>query len=469
MVRSPHRTAALLGLAFATACSSATVPDAGFAPDATVRPDAVVVTDTGVTPPDSGVIVDADTPVDSGAADASEVDSGPADTGVADAGPVDPCAPVDRAAAPQRVADAVAAWALRCNPELTAREAQVAAAYALELSLPALTDANLTYDAASAGACGCAVEQGSCDSLSWFRAVPACDAMLVSTSTTFDFCANEFQCPTRHACVEARGPEVAFGGRPPMCFEGVCVPIRAEGETCEGYATCEAGTYCDYSVAVPVCAAKAGLTEACDERPCVGDANDVALLPPNECYYTKAGATCRPQGRAGAQCEGSCHDLYRCSKSGFCEATAGDGQACPTPFDVETPDYDQRIALISEAQFVCRVPARVADNRGFYCTQTGTTTGVATCQPLPGLGDACGIGPGLAPTCSSGAYCPGIDWGTLAPVTSTCIAQLTATATCTPSDLDLNRECGAGLRCLAEGKSSTYTCVDTCLVFPGGT
>lgn len=467
MLRTPRLGLVAL-VSLASACSSATVPDGGTAPDAAPRADALPNADALV--PDTGPPADTGVEADAGSPDAAD-DAGFADAAAPDATPIDPCGPVDRAQGPARLNAAVAAWIGRCNPELTPREAEVAGQFATALALPAFEDVNLTYDATSAGACGCAIEAAPCDMLAWLRAVPACDATLVATTTTGDTCSNDFQCPTRHRCSDEPPPSaVSFGGGLPLeCRPGTCRPIVSLGARCLAEVDCEPGTYCNFGLQDPVCEAKARLTEDCSERPCVGDYEDVLLLPPNTCVFAKAGATCQPRGRAGDACDrGSCHDLYNCGNNYTCEPIPGDGDACPTTYDVPTPGFDEQLALISEAQFTCRVPTRIADNRGFYCTQTGTTTGVARCLSLPDAGEACGIGQGLAPACSSGSYCAGVDWNSLAPISALCVPQRTETSTCTDAGPEIASPCEAGTRCFAPSKSNDYTCTNICDLFGGG-
>jgi len=446
------------GLSLAGACSSATVPDAG-SPDAAAasRPDAIVNADARAAISDTGVESDAGFP---------DADVVPDDAGPVDSGPVGPCGPLDKAQGPARFTAALASWVDRCNPELTPNEVLSISGFISFVAAPAFENVTLTYDATAAGQCGCAIADAPCDSLAWFRAIDACDATFVSTATTGDACSTDFDCPTRHRCAESQ-KDVAFVGLlpPTLCGQGVCQQFVALGEPCSDSVECAPGTYCNSDAVPEVCAANAALGEDCTNRPCVGDSEQVLILPPNQCSFTKGPATCMARGRAGGNCEMvACQELYRCDNNLDCQPMPGEGDACVTVFELN-PSIIARELQMHESRFACRGNLGVGLGASTYCVPTSTTTGDAVCRTHPVIGQPCGIGADLSPFCAPDAFCRDVDPLTLAPVTSLCIPRRTETSTCGGRPLTTfapNQECEPGTTCTFEVGTGMSRCLDTC-------
>lgn len=441
----PRRSWALscsLASALLGACSSASVPDAG-ASDGGVRADAAAPTDARPGP-------ELPSGADALPAPDAQVDAG-IDAGPSTDGGVDPCGPVPREASLARLSTALGAWLQRCNPELTGDEAVVLARGVSGAVAPAFADPTLAYDATSAGACGCALEAASCEALALFRAIPACDATLTNTATT-PTCFNDFECASRQYCEAGLG--TAVGG--PMCA-GTCRPIHALGEACaEGPGRCAPGLSCDYDLPRPVCVTSPSVGMPCGNLRCAGDTADVFVLPRTECDMGKSGGICAERGRTGADCFSvRCHGLYECQKNNKCLPRAGAGEACPTPYDELTPTPFQRQELIAFASETCRVSGE--RGVGYWCTQTGTTTGVATCLPLPTLGQPCGIGRNLATACAPGAYCPGIDELYFTDTATACAPALRAGEACVPTSIRGNDPCEPGYSCVDIGAGPVCT------------
>jgi hypothetical protein len=429
-----------LASALISACSSATIPDAG-ANDGGVRADAAADALPGPElPPGADAL-----PTPDAQADAA-VDAGPQP----DAG-VDRCGPVPREGGVARLSTALGSWLQRCNPELTGDEALVLARGVSAAVAPAFDAPSLTYDATSAGACGCAIEAASCDALALFRAIPSCDATLTNTATT-PTCLNDFECASRQYCEGAIG--TAAGG--PICA-GTCRPIHALGEACaEGPGRCEPGLSCDYDQARPVCVTSPAVGMPCGTLTCAGGTSDVFLLPHTECEMGKGGSVCAERGRTGADCFSvRCNALYECLPNNKCLLRAGAGEPCATPYDELTPSPFERQELIASASESCRVG--VPRGVGYWCTQTGTTTGVATCLPLPTVGQPCGIGRNLATACAPGAYCPGIDDLYYTDTATTCAPARRAGEACVPNNIRGNDPCEPGYSCADVGAGPVCT------------
>ncbi len=470
-----------LGLSLAAACSSATVPDAGFAPDAIARPDAVVVTDTGVTPADTGVHADAGEVPDTGDdLDASaggddalvpSDDAGPRDTGPADSG-TGPCGTLDPAQGPAAFTSALGEWLSRCNPELTPNEVGSISAFIAFTAAPAFENTTLTYDPVAGGQCACAIAAAPCDNLAWFRGLASCDAAFVSTATTHDPCSTDFDCPSAHRCRE-RLKGVAFGGQlpPTMCGGGDCWPVAGLGEDCTGEAECAPGTYCDSEAPAPTCTANAALGEDCNARPCLGDTGQTLIFPPNACHYAKGPSVCEPRGRTGGLCGFvPCHDLYRCDNNLTCQALPGEGEACVVPFEVN-PSLVALELQLHESRFSCRGNIGVGLGAAALCVLTSTDTGAADCRLAPALGERCGVGNDLTPFCAPGAYCRDVVPGALEPVVSVCIPQRVETSTCSGRWLTTyapNQECEAGTTCQFDFATGESRCADECADTGGG-
>jgi hypothetical protein len=415
-------------------------PDASPGPDA--RPDAMA--------PDAEEM-DA-TEMDAAEMDASEIDTG-VDSGTPDTG-VPLCATsIPRLDACQDLGGAVARYAQRCNPELTQAEADHLGS--LLCSLAPILDPALAYTATAAGACCNDLSSVPCDVPNPVTALATCSSVVTGTIAAGGACRSSTYCQPGNWC---RGAPIGTGVG--GCFLGVCEPQIPPNDPCSGSEPgCTRGHACSFGKGGNLCLPLAPIGGSCDVIPCEG-AVDYLLFPTADCIYQGlTGAfECEGLGRAGASCTTApCHPLYACDGSSeTCLLKPGPGDPCTPSIDVANPDPAQLAQLHDEALYECRIPA-FAPIFGDYCTQTGTTTGQATCLPVPGVGAACGFGQNLAAICRDG-FCPGV--ADPAPFMATCSAPLPIGFSCDALDpTSFGYECAPPAFCFdPSGKSGLFEC-----------
>jgi hypothetical protein len=433
--------------------------------------DDAAVTRDGGAPRDSGPAADAapaddaeptrdaDTTPDAEAADAAPApDAEPApDAAPVDAG-IDRCGPVPRTAAGARLAAAIAAHTQRCNPELTAPEASWFGARGLELIGPALELPGLAYDAAEAGACGCAIEAAPCDLFDPLRELTSCRRTVTGTRAVDQPCRVTTECVEGTTCVPQFLEATGLGGLPLCSFEGACKPIVPDGMPCDfSTGACGPRSACVSFKGPGTCVPFAGLGRSCESVSCAGSEPASLGLPTTACASVNEASTCVALGRAGASCaDAPCHPLYDCDEATLtCVLRPGDGDACSLSVDVATPTPDERGALIGEALYRCRVGDALGGRfsreftrtlGGWSCVQTGTTTGRGTCRPMPTSGEACGFGPNLSASCEGASYCPGLDVSMPMSQAAICVASAGPGETC-PLDGAYGAPCTPGAFC----------------------
>jgi len=347
-------------------------------------------------------------------------------------------------------------WLRVCNPELSQADAEH---FAEGLCIPEdrFTDPLVSYDAAKAGECACAIEGMDCLAGDPFRFIQSCAGVVTGTLANGQTCSADapWQCASDGCSVNAS----ACGGS--------CEPIVADGDACvdvNGFVLpCQPGSWC------------AADTNACEPLPVVGEScNFFGLCAGDFDPYLLPGAvcnadtfTCGEAGRAGAVCLGgeSCQPFYACNESLFCELKPARGEACTGPVDTETPSHDDWVFAISGLNVACRVDFPTQPS-GDFCAPTGTNPSVGVCTAVPGFGDACGLGNGLSPRCEEGRYCNGIDAGNLQTGDQgVCVPLLGADQLCDPFwNVELlGPQCAGGASCdLDLTNFVDYRCSATC-------
>lgn len=405
--------------------------------------------------------MDAAPPVDAGHTDASLADSGPAlDAGTMDAGPMDAeamdamvdagtglCAPtpaaVPRNMACDRLTEVLEGYLTRCNPGLAASDAEMLATRLCNVTEGPLTDLAASYDAIAAGACACAIDALPCGDANPFGSIAACAVTVTGTITDGDACFHPHRCAPGLECA-VQGYLPTGGGEPIGVFgqialgklpcPGECGTPTTIGTECSGnqgnQVTCSPGQFCDFGqVQMATCQPIAQLGEDCDRAPCAG-ASAFLFVPTTECVRTGTIAVCAPLRATGQTCGNeNCNVFNDCDDTNTCVLRPGEGAACTLSIDTTTPDFNDRYNLIGEANEACSVTHEFAAP-GLACVQTSSRTGNGTCERLPGVNEACGIGEGLSARCADGAYCPAIDPQTFAPVMGTCMLPIAIEELC---------------------------------------
>lgn len=452
------------GLALLAGCpsSEASIDDAATSRDAGPLADAAAPRDAE--PADALATPDADAVDAPGSPDAESPpdaelrpDAEPArDTGPADAG-FDPCAPVPRSVAGVRLAAAVAVHTQRCNPELTGSEAAWFGARGAAVLQGALETPGLGYDADEAGACACAIEAAACDLADPQLELTSCRRTVTGTRAVDQPCRTTTECVEGTRCVLRPSPGPVGGGFPFCAVEGVCRPIVPDGSACDFLDACGPRSECVSFKGQGTCERFAALGGSCEDRPCAGSPQASLGLPTTACASVNEASVCVELGRAGDSCTDSpCHPLYDCEEvTQTCVLRPGDGDACRMSVDVAAPSADERAALVGEALYRCRVGDALGGRfsreftqtlGGWSCVQTGTTTGLGTCRPMPTLGDTCGFGPNLAASCAGLSYCLGLDVTVPMSQAQTCVATAGPGQTC-PLDAAFGATCTPGAFC----------------------
>jgi hypothetical protein len=328
---------------------------------------------------------------------------------------------------------ALAAYTMRCNPELNQADANKLAKQICSKS--SVGDTSLPYDAVAAGQCKCDLEnETSCSLADAFRQIASCAAINVGTLQNGDVCSVDQSCQSG------------------FCYHiadycgGTCTAESMLGEACGTGFRCELGTSCQSGT----CQAQKSEDSVClMASECAG--SDAFPLAVSTCT-SEATGHCKRYRRAGETCSGAgqpCHKDIDTCVSGVCVAKPGLGEACAVSVNVANPTHSQWNSVITMSKTACRI----AQSANPFCGQTGPTSGDGTCTLLPKPGEDCGLGQGRVPLCEGG-WCQGLNPTALAAGGGVCMPKFGLGQTCDPAWTSLGGQCQSGLTC----PSSTRVC-----------
>ncbi len=289
--------------------------------------------------------------------------------------------------------------------------------------------------------------------IGWPDGGDGCAAIFEGNIVDGGACLAPFECRPGLYC---RSPGLPDGG-----CGGVCAPLVPAGSACGPLDQCAGGIDCT-----------AGLCGGLDGGAAGGGGPDASCASPQDCGACLAclAGHCLPPGTAGSPCssDGDCaKPFYYCNQSYKRCAEAGVEKSYCQP---SMPSSCLTGWWCDPVTFTCAPLSGdggpcvdgVDCQAGLYCAGSGYS---ASCRPLPGLGDPCGLTPDLTLDCPDESRCA-LDGGAglcvplPAPGQPCWMGSCALGAVCDPDGGRCAPLPGAGEACIAGSCADGLDCDD---------